>query len=217
MSMRTAVFVVLASVALVACNLAGASVKGNGKARAEQRTVPAFEALSVSGALEIAVTVGGTQSIEITGDDNVLPIIRTRVIKGALVIDSKEGYSTKTPLRVRITTPKLGSLTSSGACSGTIAGISGERFTVDASGASSFELTGAAERLALEVSGSGNIQARKLSAPTVIASVSGAGQIEVTATSTLSASVSGAGSIDYWGKPATVNRSVSGAGSIEGH
>ncbi|HUQ08124.1 MAG TPA: head GIN domain-containing protein [Kofleriaceae bacterium] len=207
----------LASVALVACNLADANVKGNGKARTEQRTVPAFDALSLSGAMEVEVTVGGTQSIELSGDENVLPVIRTRVVKGALVVDSKEGYSAKAPLRLRITTPRLASLSSSGASSGTVKGVAGKRFTVDLSGASAFELSGAVDTFAVELSGSGAIQARTLKAPTVSASVSGAGHVELTATSTLSASVSGVGAIDYWGKPGTVNRSVSGVGSIEGH
>ncbi len=155
--------------------------------------MPAFDGLSLSGALEVEVTVGGTQSVELSGDENVLPLIRTRVVKGALVVDSE----------------------SSGACNGTIKGISGKRFTVDVSGASSFELTGTAETVGIDLSGSGAIGARGLEAPTVSASVSGAGQIELTATSTLAASVSGVGSIEYWGKPGSVSRNVSGVGSIE--
>lgn len=207
----------LASVALVACNVADANVKGNGKARTEQRTVPAFEGLSLGGALEVEVTVGGKQSVELSGDENVLPLIRTRVVKGALIVDSKESYSSKTPLRLRITTPKLSSLSASGACNGTVKGIAARRFAVDVSGASSFELTGTAESVAFDLSGTGAIAARGLTAPTVSASVSGAGQIDLTATSTLAASVSGVGSIEYWGKPGSVSKNVSGVGSIEAH
>ncbi|MBZ0232021.1 MAG: DUF2807 domain-containing protein [Deltaproteobacteria bacterium] len=208
---------VVVSVALVACNIAGAGIKGNGKAQTAQRAVPGFRALSVSGAIDVRVVVGGRQSVELRGDENVLPIIRTRVTNDTLVVDSTESYSSKVPLELRITVPALEALSASGACRGSIQGITGESFTLDASGATSFELAGATDRLRLDVSGSGTVGARRLVAASATVGVSGAGEIELTATSHLAASVSGAGSIDYWGNPGRVERSVSGAGSIEGH
>lgn len=216
-SIAATAFLVVVSLVFVACNVAGASIKGNGKARTEQRTVPGFRALSVSGAIEVRVVVGGKQAVELRGDDNVLPIIRTRVTKDTLVVDSTESYSSKVPLELRITVPSLEALSASGACNGSVQGITDKAFAVEASGATAFELAGATDRFQLDVSGSGAIRARRLVAASVSVDVSGAGQVELTATKQLHASVSGAASIDFWGKPASVERSVSGAASIEGH
>lgn len=218
MSMRSTpvvVVVVIASIALVACGFAGADIKGNGKARTEQRTLPTFRALSVSGSIEVRVVVGGKQSVELRGDDNVLPVIETRVTKDRLVVHSTDSYSSKVPLELRITVPALEALSASGACRGSVKGITGKTFALDASGASSFDLAGTVDRLRVDVSGSGTVRARGLVAASARASVSGAGDVELTATSQLDASVSGAGSIDYWGNPGSVQRSVSGAGSID--
>jgi hypothetical protein len=217
MHMRILPLVAVASIVALACTLAGADVKGSGKSRSEQRTVPAFKGLSVSGAIEVQVTVGGTQSVALTGDDNVVPLIRTRVSKGTLVVDSKTSYSSKTPLVLRITAPSLEALSSSGACNGFVKGIKAGRFSLNLSGASRFELTGTAEQLAIEASGASDIRARQLRASAVTANSSGSSAIELTASDTLAAQSSGASAIDYWGNPATVARDVSGVGSIEAH
>jgi hypothetical protein len=205
---------IVASIVALGCTLAGADVRGNGKARTEQRTVPAFKGLSVGGAVQIEVTVGGAQSVALTGDDNVLPIIRTRVVDGTLIVDSKKSYSSKTPLVLRITTPSLAALSTSGSSSGFVKGIAGSRFAVNVSGSGNVELTGKTEALAIDVSGSAEIRARAVRAAAVTANVSGSGAIEVTATDALAADVSGSASIDYWGNPKTVARDVSGSGSI---
>lgn len=54
------------------------------------------------------------------------PIIRTRVTNDTLVVDSTASYSSKVPLELRITVPALEALEASGACRGSIQGITGE-------------------------------------------------------------------------------------------
>ena len=212
--MRMIPFVILAAVLALACNVADANVKGNGKARTEQRAVPAFKALSVGGAVQLEVTIGSPQSVVLTGDDNILPLIRTRVVDDTLIVDSKKSYSSKTPLVLRITVPSLEALTASGSSDGFVKGIASRRFALNVSGSGNLELTGKTDALAIDVSGSGSIRARGLRAPSGAASVSGSGDLEVTATESLAADVSGSATIDYWGSPKNVARDVSGSGAI---
>jgi hypothetical protein len=212
--MRMIPFVILASVLTLACNVAGADVKGSGTSRTEARTVPAFKGLSVSLAVQLEVTVGEPQSVVLVADDNLLPLIRTRTSGDTLVIDSKKSFSSKKPLVVRISTPSLEALASSGVTNGTIKGIAGRRFAVNVSGSGDVELTGKTDALSIDLSGSGAIRARRLRAGTVAASVSGSGAVQVTATDALAADISGSATIDYWGSPKSVTRDVTGSGTI---
>ena len=82
------------------------------------------------------------------------------------------------------------------------------------SGASETSLTGSAEVFKIELSGAGELQAKKLKTNHASIDISGAGSAEIHAKKTLELEVSGAGSVKYKGSP-KVKKSVSGAGSVE--
>jgi hypothetical protein len=73
--------------------------------------------------------------------------------------------------------------------------------------------SGTVQEADYEVSGSGSIAAFGLQSQHAQASVSGAGNIELTATEQLSADISGAGNVQYKGHP-KVSEDISGAGSL---
>lgn len=200
---------------LTACDVAGAQVKGTGKVTTDHRKVGAFSSVHVSGSMDAEVTIARTTSVEVIGDDNVVPLIRTEVRGGQLVVDSRDSYSTRSPLVVRITTPTLAAFSSSGSGDAAVRGVTGDRLDLQVSGSGSIDVAGRTKQLTAEVSGSGEIHARRLAATTARAIVSGSGEVELTVSDTLDAVVSGSGSIDYWGNP-TVKRTVSGSGSIAG-
>ena len=68
-------------------------------------------------------------------------------------------------------------------------------------------------RLAVAISGGGEIDARAEPANAVDAAVNGGGAIKVAATGQLNAAVNGGGEIVYWGNP-RVSQAVSGGGAI---
>ena len=212
--MRKALPVVIA---MLVASPAFADVIGSGTIKSERRAVPAYVALSFVGAfdVEVAVAPGQPASVEIIGDDNVLPVIRT-VVKPkerSLKIDSREGYTTKTPIRVRIVNPTLTALAIDGRVSGQVRGIKADQFALSVAGAGALELTGKVRKLAIMNEGIATIAARGLTAADVAANASGKAAIQVTATSTLAAVASGFSAIDYWGKP-KVTQAVSGDSSI---
>ena len=56
-----------------------AEISGSGKRELQKRTVAPFTSISTEGAFTIEVTCQKDVSLEVEGDDNVLPLITTEV------------------------------------------------------------------------------------------------------------------------------------------
>jgi hypothetical protein len=196
------------------CKFGGGHVKGSGAMKLEKREVPAFSSLEISGAYEVEIVAQKEQSLEIEGDDNLLPLIKTDVNNGVLHIYSDKNFNTKNKLHVRIAVRSFDGINTSGASDIAATGINSDDFNVEASGASNIELAGEAKRLDVHMSGAGELDAKELHAYNVNVSISGAARADVYATEHLEASVSGAGNVNYYGDPKDVSEDTSGAGSI---
>jgi hypothetical protein len=190
------------------------NVTGSGTMKLEKRNVPAFSAVNISGAYEVEIVVQKEQSLEIEGDDNLLPLIMTDVKNGVLSINNEKSFSTKKALRVRISVPTLDGLTTSGASEFDITNVKTDEFNLEASGAGHIQIAGEAKTLEVDMSGAVGLNAKDLKAQKVNVKTSGAANADVYASEELRASVSGAGNIDYYGDPKSVKEDASGAGSI---
>jgi Putative auto-transporter adhesin, head GIN domain len=189
-------------------------IRGSGIAASETRVVPAFSGVTLAGAAEVFVDVGGEQRVVVHADDNLLPIITTEVEGGVLVVSQTDPIDTATTPRVEVTTPSLDTLRLTGAGDLTLDGHDLERLDVSLSGAGVLRGSGSVERLDLMLSGAGNIELEGLVAAETSAMLSGAGNIVVHATRSLDARVTGVGTIFYGGDPADVRRSVLGPGAV---
>jgi hypothetical protein len=211
----------------------GFGVRGSGVEKTEQRDIGAFTAIDVGGAYELEVVCGQSPRLEITGDDNILPLIKTEVRGGTLVIESRENINPKLTLRLKIGTQDLERLESSGAsdvkiaqvnnnalrietsgAGSVVADVRTKTLTVETSGAGDVRASGQTDTFSIETSGAGKVRAKDLQAQRVTVRISGAGDAEVTALQELNARVSGAGDVTYYGNPSVVNQEVSGAGSV---
>lgn len=210
---RTILLLSLTLLALTGCHKFGQAT-GSGKMKIDKRTVPAFTALDISGAYDVEIVVQKEQSLELEGDDNLLPLIVTDVHGGVLEVSNSKGFSTKNKLRLRISVPSLMAISSSGASDITVSGVKGDEFHVNVSGAGSLRVSGAIKTLEIKQSGAGDVDAKDFHAEKVNVDSSGAATADVYASEELTASVSGAGSVNYYGDPKTVKEDTSGAGSI---
>jgi hypothetical protein len=211
----------------------GSGMRGSGVERTETRSVSTFKGVEVGGAFDVEITCGADTKVEIIGDDNLLDEIETEVRGGVLNIETRKSISPKLKMRIRITTPDLVSLSSSGASDVVISGVKNEKFSVETSGAGSVKasiqtndlrietsgagdvnINGSAKTLTMETSGAADINARDLKAEKVRVDVSGAGDVSVSVSEELNVTVSGAGDVQYYGNPKVVNQDVSGAGSL---
>jgi hypothetical protein len=201
----------------VSLTLMGCSLRGSGTAMTESRDVEAFETIEIGGAFELLVHVDPTaaQRVEISGDDNIVPVVTTTVSGGELDIQIGHGMvRPKLELRVEVWVPSLTALEASGASDITVEGLHGESFELDLSGASETSLRGAVDRFEVDISGASDLDARELHAKVVELELSGAGDAEVWASDRLDADISGAGNVRYFGETKEVHEDVAGAGSI---
>jgi len=204
----------LAVLGLAGCPMTN-GIRGSGNAATENRTVGAFSRIELDGAATLDTEIGANTTVTVTIDDNLLPLIQTKVEGDTLRIYSKESYNTSHGLKVKITTPTLEGIAVSGAGDIHAVGLDAKNFELSISGASDAHLAGKAEAFAIELSGAGSVEAFNLLAKKVKVAISGAASAEVYASQSLEATVSGTGSVQYKGNPPQVNKSVSGVGSIK--
>jgi Putative auto-transporter adhesin, head GIN domain len=177
--------------------------------------VPPFDRVELAGSNNVAIRVGGEQSVVVHADDNLVDRVTTHVYGSNLVIGNVEGsFTTTTPMRVEVTVPRLDELTLSG--SGTIdaAGIDSKTLTVTLPGSGVVSASGRTDAVVATLGGSGTAQLQELVAQDAHAVVNGSGQILVTATHVLDASVPGSGTVFYRGNPEHVKTTVTGSGAV---
>jgi hypothetical protein len=211
--MKTKITVLfLIAIIVAGCGVWG--VRGSGNLRTETREIRNFNKIEVGGAYDIKIKCGEKESIEITAEENLLPLIETKVKHNRLIIDTRRSISPRKEIKIVVTVPELNYIECSGANNMRVYNIETEDLDVELSGAGNIVMDGTVKTLHAEVSGAGNIDAKSLKAENVYISVSGAASASVYASKYLNASVSGVGSIDYYGDPEKTKTNVSGIGSI---
>jgi hypothetical protein len=180
----------------------------------EPRSVPAFHAVELAGTLEVEIGVGKAQSVQVSGEADLLNKVSTAVKDGVLVVDTPHDLRRRHHLHVTVTVPELSAVSISGTGDMKISGVASERFAISLSGTGQLTVKGSTSSLRVDVGGTGEIAARDLTAKTARVDVSGTGSATVHVTDSLEADVTGTGSIDVHGKPARVKKSVTGVGSI---
>jgi len=211
--MRLVRFIFLTAIALTLATGCRRGVKGSGTRKTEERSVPAFSAMSVSGAFEVAVAIGPERNVSISADDNVLPFIRVEVKDDKLEVSTTQAFDTAQSPSVSVKTPRLDAFSTSGAAKVTIEGVRGEAFRISTSGASDLTARGKVDRLTIDASGAGRIALGDLSALDVDVHMSGGGDMDLFATATVKGTASGAGKI-LCGGGAKVSIETSGAVQI---
>jgi len=196
------------------CDPSGsARVVGSGHVITQTPNVEAFDAALLVGAFRVEATAGKAASLSITTDDNIMPLITTKVEDGTLIIRLTENVKPSTANAVTITAPSLVRLGVEGAATVTVADVAGSSLELSSAGTGDMTATGQIDNLTIHVSGVGAVDTLGLAAKAVTVSLSGAGSADVHAIDTLDVSLSGLGSVRYTGDP-KVTKSVSGLGSV---
>src|SRR5262245_33132286 len=66
------------------------SVRGSGVRTEEDRPVAEFHSVELETSAKVQVEVGSAPSLHISGDDNLLPLVETKVENGVLKVDTRE-------------------------------------------------------------------------------------------------------------------------------
>ena len=205
----------IAAGAGLGCDTIG-RVRGSGTLATEERQVSGFDAVEVSGALDVRVTRAPAFSVKVTADDNIVPLILTEKRGSTLQVRTRGGqrYDARAQEpRIEITMPSITRLEASGASTISVSGADAPSLNIVASGASTVEAAGRAERLVLNVSGASRLRLADLAARTAEVHASGASSVELQVSDTLGGQISGASSVQYRGQP-RVSVESSGASSV---
>ncbi len=218
-----------------------AATVGSGRAASETRAVSDFDALSLKSSLSVEVRQSGKESVTIYADDNLLPMVETKVETGAsgrtLVIGFRSGVSffSKNDIKVVVDVIKLGALSTAGSGNVKVQGLKTPLLKISVVGSSDVQLNGLeAQTLEIRVAGSGNVQASGkagqvklniagsgdaglggLIADEVTASIAGSGDAQITANKLMHATVAGSGDLRWSGSATDVRASTMGSGTIK--
>ncbi len=202
----------------------------------EQREATDFTGVEVTGVFDVYITQGDSYFLEVEAPDSHMEHIETRVEDQVLYINYTRRARNLRDLTVRITAPDFSYLNASGASSIQsterleapalrlkVSGASDMELSVDTehlttgiSGASSINLTGAATRHDLQVSGVSRVRAYDLETLVTDASTSGTSNVRIRVTERLEARASGTSSVIVRGNPPVANYSTSGTASVRG-
>lgn len=208
----------LLALALLCAPLAHAeTITGSGRPATESRDARSFRGVALSVPGRVDLVQGAAESVSLTADDNVLPLIETVVEDGVLQIRFRDrrrvDVRTRTPIRIEVKARAVESIAVAGSGDVVASALSTPALKVSLSGSGHVQLAGKAERLDAQLSGSGGMKAKDFQAQRGNISLSGSGDAVVWARSSLRVSIAGSGDVGYYGDPA-VEKSVAGSGAV---
>lgn len=213
-------------------------IEGNGNMTTQSREVPNYDAVALTGSMNVQLVRGTEGSLKIEAEENLQQHILTEVNSGRLKISVEKGYSLQASRNydITITVPFTDleevSLTGSGDIVSTEA-IKAKNFAIKITGSGNVDLpvqaqttsasitgsgdiriSGSSVDFDCKVTGSGDISAFDFKAEHVKATVTGSGDLEVYASESLKAVVPGSGDIAYRGNPKKEDFRTMGSGSV---
>jgi hypothetical protein len=191
-------------------------VFGSGVVVMESRALESFTAVEArGGGYEVVLELAPTHAVEITADDNLVPLLRTDVREGRLVIsvDPQLRLVPTEPIVVRVSVAEVSELLASGGVLLNAEVGVVPRLAIAASGASLVDVNGSAERQVLTISGASVYRGLDLETSESVVIASGVSLVELWAHDHLEVDGSGVSTIRYRGQPTVIAR-VSGSSTV---
>ncbi len=235
---RRLIAVSLAALSLPAFS-ASRLVRGSGRLTTERRSLTGFDQLAVAGDFEDELRQGSSESVELTGDDDLLPLVETGVEARdgghVLRISPRRDVELRPsqPIRIRVDLVRLDGISlagssrlrSSGLRTGklslsiggngniTVSALEAERLVVDIGGSGAVTIDGRSPQAALSIAGSGRVALAGLAADDVSVDIAGSGAADVRAERKLRISIAGSGRVRHGGA-AVPAVSIAGSGEV---
>jgi hypothetical protein len=158
----------------------------------------------------------GTESLTITADDNILPLLRSEVRDGKLILDVKNLQNVNPTNRIhyKLTVKGLTGLSLTGDAEAGITKVATEHLNVSITGDATVRIDGIADQQEVTILGDGRYDGASLTSKTANVSITGDGKLDLAVSDKLDVKIFGDGHINYTGDP-TVTKTVVGDGSIE--
>jgi len=211
-------------------------IEGNGMIKIENRDLDSFNAIEVRGDMSVTVNTATSSMARVETDENLLPLIITRVSGNTLIIETRhhDCLQSSHDIRVEVTTPSLNAISLDG--SGLIysEGFSSDDLNVALAGSGQIEVDNTqAGSVNCLLQGSGFLNGN-FTATDIKATVEGSGNMKLNgssgnaeyyvigsghlnagelATDVCAANISGSGTIDTYVNNA-LDATISGSGTV---
>ncbi len=191
------------------------SIRGNGQVTTAKRVLGEFNKLSVNTLVDIEYFSSESNWIELTADDNIMPIITSMIRGDTLSIDADQSYSTQSKIHAKIYgSSTLQKITVAGSSNVNLKGITSDLLEINLSGTSSISARGNVQSLILKISGSSEANTKELSADNVTIMTKGSCDAIVTANKKLDVEIDGISNITFFGNPDSINKTIDGIGKV---
>lgn len=216
------------------------TVMGSGVAATQHRDLAGFVSIALGAPFSLVLRQGAREGVEIVADDNLLPLIETRITDRGertltIQVPRETRVEPRTPVVVTVVFVKLESLAlgSSGTITGqglhlvrlsAAIGGSGEMrlpalevattLEVSVGGSGRIAADGRARSLSVSVAGSGRCDLDRLVAGDVSVAVAGSGAARVHARTSLNVTIAGSGDVLYRGD-VTPSTTIVGNGRLK--
>jgi len=210
-------------------------LKGSDRRVEKARSVAAFSKLRLEGPVDVRLNQAAADTVKVAADDNIEPLIETRVEGDTLVIRLQKGAGFRTrhhPL-VTVDSKNLQAIAIDGSGDLLLDRFKSERLqlslqgsgdvqigllevrelTASLSGSGDIQIAGRADTQSWSLHGSGDVDARSLSGRSVKAELHGSGDMDLGVAEELDVSLRGSGDLSYAGRP-QLRQSISGSGDI---
>jgi hypothetical protein len=182
------------AVAVVAAATAGCGFiarTGEGPVLTENRPAGTFSTIEVGSSIRVRLTIGPAQPLIVHAQQNLMPLITTRIEGNVLKVDSTQNFTGNPGVEVVIVTPALQGITVTGAADARVDGLDADRFDVFASGAGHATIVGSARSVSVTGSGGARASLDDLAAGTVSLTLAGGANAVVNASDSVTGNVSG--------------------------
>ena len=200
-------------------NFGSNQTKGSGVLKDENRAVANFAQLALGVPAVVTLTQGSTESLTITADDNLLPLIATNVENGLLTIsaDNNRGFSTKQPIKIKLSVKSLTAVKING--SGDVLGdqIKSDKFEIAINGSGDVQFKSVvAPSFKVAIRGSGDVTVTTVEAKSIETNVVGSGDIKLATVlaDQVKVSIRGSGDVLMSGRADKIGIEIAGSGDV---
>lgn len=209
-------------------------IKGSGNKSTQSIDIGRFENLRLNSSADVSISLGKSQQINLTTDDNLLSNVSFTIKGDTLVISNDKSYRTRLGTKIDIEVPALDGVKVYGSGDIDVEGaermedftarvygsgdisldeINVSHLDLEVNGSGDIVAEGSTKELRIKVNGSGDVDARAMESKNAQARVNGSGDIVLHVTEELNAAVSGSGDIRYKGSP-KVSVKDNGSGDV---
>jgi hypothetical protein len=194
----------------------GADIQGSGNLATESFEVSGFARVRLQGVGHLIIEQAGSESLRITADDNILPLVSAQVYGDELVLgtDPETTFASANSITYELSVVSLEALAVLGAAHAEIWDLDAESFYLHLEGAAAAMAEGRADAQQLTLRGTAHYDGRALHSRAVHVDIAGVSEGTVRVSESLQGWIDGRSSLEYIGDP-TVSVTTSGGATVQ--